>query len=541
MVMLFYMKTYLPQLNAKRTGLAVTLFALVASTLPALPSNARVVPDAGFGVRGKVVTDLFSDYNDANDVKIQSDGKIVVVGIVNESGSENMVITRYAANGELDPEFGEDGVVTVDVNLNADAAQALAIQEDGKLVVVGTTYPTSSNEGDFLVVRLQTNGDPDPTFGTNGITTIDFSSRSDDAAAIAINPSDGSMLVAGVTFLDPVREVGIAKLDSTGSLVPTFGSSGKVQTDLGGDQIVMVSSINLDSSQRIVVAGSTAQLADYEMFVARYDTTGVLDDSFGDSSTGILRRQYVTDPSTANLTIASGLTIQRDGKILVTGYFMAGPTFASIFLSRFSASGADDTTFANDGMKALNAGEEGSGTSIAVQRDGKILVGGYSYIEGKGAQATLIRFTRRGRIQRSFGTNGMFTVGSSDHWEYVNGMVRTSDGSVILAGTIEGGDTDDAFLYRLKGSDLVLPAKPSVYIGSGLRLRPIARYLGLQLPTGSTITARVESSSSTICKIERGALRGLKRGRCVVRVTVTRSDDTSVSRRVTLITRRSFG
>ena len=192
-------------------------------------------------------------------------------------------------------------------------------------------------------------------------------------------------------------------------------------------------------------------------------------------------------------------------------------------------------------MKALNAGEEGSGTSIAVQRDGKILVGGYSYIEGKGAQATLIRFTRRGRIQRSFGTNGMFTVGGSDRWEYVNGMARASDGSVILAGTIEGGDTDDAFLYRLKGSDLVLLAKPSVYIGSRLPLRPIARYLKMQLPQGASLSARVLPASSTICKIERGALRGLKRGRCMVRITVTRSDDTSVSRRVTLITRRNTG
>jgi len=120
-------------------------------------------------------------------------------------------------------------------------------------------------------------------------------------------------------------------------------------------------------------------------------------------------------------------------------------------------------------------------------------------------------------------------------------MVRTSDGSVILAGTIEGGDTDDAFLYRLKGSDLVLPAKPSVYIGSRLPLRPIARYLEMRLPPGASVSAQVVATSRAICKIERGALRGLKRGRCVVRITVTRSDDTSVSRRVTLITRRNFG
>jgi len=138
-------------------------FLLAVLFLPAAPSWAADGDlDTTFGTNGKVTTDIRS-YNSARALAIQSDGKIVVAGEVS-IGGDDFAVVRYNTDGSLDSTFGIDnsGIALTDFGVNNDYAAAIAIQNNSKIVVGG------SSGGDFAVVRHNGDGSLDTTFGAGG-------------------------------------------------------------------------------------------------------------------------------------------------------------------------------------------------------------------------------------------------------------------------------------------------------------------------------------------------------------------------------------
>src|SRR5438105_14398848 len=138
----------------------------------------------------------------------------------------------HAADGDLDPTFGNEGKVLTDFDHSTDIADAVAIQADGKLVVVGTTYRDNdfSNE-DFAVARYNPDGTLDKTFGVGGKVQTDFPGLAAVASSVVIQ-SDGKIVVAGgafplFTFLGDFK---VARYNSNGSLDTSFGDGGIVTT-----------------------------------------------------------------------------------------------------------------------------------------------------------------------------------------------------------------------------------------------------------------------------------------------------------------------
>lgn len=180
--------------------------------------------DHSFGVQGKVSTDFAGDYDDARAVAIQADGKIVVAGFVGSGTDQDIGVARYLSDGSLDMGFGRNGRSTVNTG-TSELGFGIALQPDGKIVVVGRSYPGGGTSGDFAVVRFNSDGTPDPDFGTDGAVTTDFpgSGSYEDARDVAIQ-ADGKIVVVGSTNSGGTTDMAVVRYNPDGSLDVSFGA-----------------------------------------------------------------------------------------------------------------------------------------------------------------------------------------------------------------------------------------------------------------------------------------------------------------------------
>ncbi len=393
--------------------------------------------DSTFGAGGKVVGNI-GNSGYITSLAIQSDGKIVAAGntvVVAGSYYLDFAVVRYNTNGSLDTSFGDNGRVSTDVGGSNDYMLAIAIQPDGKIVAAGTTkaYFNANKTTEYCVVRLSTDGTFDTTFGTNGIVTTDVGSLSysNNAHALGLQP-DGKIVVAGTRDYD----CAIVRYNPDGSLDTSFGSGGIVITDIGGvswkGNYEPAYALAIQSDGKIVIAGSSNR----GFYTARYNTDGSLDTSFG--GTGII----ITDEST--YSIAYALAIQPDGKIVI-----AGETAGDMAIVRYNTDGSLDTSFGGTGKVKtyLISGYADSAKALRIQSDGKMVIAGRG---GSGGNFALIRLNPDGSLDTSFGSNGKVITDLGRHYEMAYALGIQSDGKIVVAGD---GDGDFAIVrYHTTGS-----------------------------------------------------------------------------------------
>ena len=237
-----------------------------------------------------------------------------------------------AAPGDLDPTFGTGGKVVSSFGAPFDAASAVAIQPDGKIVLAGSAF-----NGDFLVVRYNPNGSLDPSFGTGGLVTTDLGG-SDGAVAISVRPS-GKILVAGATTANPGDPMAFAaaRYNPDGSLDTSFGTGGKATAPYGGHTI----SVAIEGDGSFDLAGTVFN-ADADFRVARYLPNGTPDASFGTG--GIV----TTDLGAWDT--AWSIVAQPDGKLVVGGNSGNGADIGTFALARYDPNGSLDASFGANGV-----------------------------------------------------------------------------------------------------------------------------------------------------------------------------------------------
>src|SRR5437762_9331206 len=181
---------------SRRPGIvtAVTVLAFIASTGAARATDGDL--DPAFGRSGKVMTDFNHTTDIGYAVALQSDGKIVVVGTSysnNDYSNEDFAIVRYNPNGSIDTTFGVNGRVTTDFPGLAAVASSVVIQPDGKIVVAGGAFPLFTFLGNFEIARYNTNGSLDTSFGNGGIVTTHFPGGQGSYAFALASQSDGKI------------------------------------------------------------------------------------------------------------------------------------------------------------------------------------------------------------------------------------------------------------------------------------------------------------------------------------------------------------
>jgi uncharacterized delta-60 repeat protein len=317
----------------------------------------------------------FSGSNDwANAVAIQGDGKIVVVGPVGSSGGK-WGIARLNTDGTLDGGFSGDGKTTLDFTTGSDVATDVAIQADQKVVVTGWTAAGNSS---FTVARFTTAGVPDTSFSGDGIATANLTSGQDLSVAVAIDTT-GKIVVAGLAA-GSGGQIGLAKFKSGGGLDTTFSGDGRMLQNIGSGLDIALSVATQPADNAIVVSGETGGTTNQKMLAMRFQTNGALDGTFsGDGKVTI----DITDFEDS----ANSIALQGDGKIVLGGT----ANFEFYTVARLTSAGALDTSFGDDGIMFSNLTASFDVlNSVAIQADGAIVAVGES--SGSGGKASAARF-----------------------------------------------------------------------------------------------------------------------------------------------------
>jgi uncharacterized delta-60 repeat protein len=464
-------------------GYAVHAIAKHSMMLARLDGNGQL--DPSFGEGGYVVTDFGQNQEEAAfKVLIQPDGKIVVVGYAYVSGDNDFAVVRYTPAGKPDATFGGgDGIVTIDLG-DDDRAYDMALQSDGKLVVVGDTLQGNGNTYDFGLVRLEADGSLDDNsngdggFRGNGKFNQDFDSK-EFVDAVAIQP-DGKIVVAGhdafanrgivARFLpNGAREISgfnnyyfapvgselkdlalqpdgkilitgslngdaaFFRLNPTGTPDTSFNNSGIKTINFGGPD--RSETLALLPDGRILGLG-ISNTSTIQGFLVRLWPDGTWD-SGGKQTHGISPGSY---------ELAYALTVQPDGKLLVAGELSSPDnTSSNAFVTRFRADGRVDTGFGKQGTihpaYIFSQPTSRGARAFALQPDGKIVMAGYSDIgSGFNADFLVARWHSNGAPDFNFGLGGFRPVGFPGNGDdYGTALALAPGGKIVVAGNVWNG------------------------------------------------------------------------------------------------------
>jgi uncharacterized delta-60 repeat protein len=387
---------YNKQINVIFSKLILTIFVTFSAFNISFAADGDL--DLSFNGNGKVITHIGDATDDAKASVIQPDGKIVVVGssgCCGITGDNGFAVARYNVDGSLDNTFDGDGRVFTLSGIYGASANAVVIQSDGKIVVAGSSYSKSAS---FAVVRYNTNGSLDTSFGTDGkvLTGIGLNS---EAKAIVIQ-DNGKIIVGGSSSDSSFNQtLAVARYNSDGTLDTTFDNDGIVT----GTTFDCAFSIAIQSDGKIVAQSFSD--------VIRYNSNGSVDSSFGNNGR-VAVGQY-------SIYKTRSLALQTDGKILATGYAQGG-----LSLFRFNTDGIADVSFAGDGSMLLQSGYLIQSNAITTQFDGKIVIAGAA-----ANGVNVFRVNSNGSVDSSFGTNGVVT--SYSDWVEIVSLIIQPDSKIV--------------------------------------------------------------------------------------------------------------
>jgi uncharacterized delta-60 repeat protein len=362
----------------------------------------------------------------------------------------------YAADGDLDPSFSGDGLVNTNFYNTEDEARAVAIQADGKIVAVGTTHIGGTNY-DFSVARYNPNGSLDNSFDGDGRITTNFwctlYCESDDGAyAVAIQP-DGKIVVAGSAEWRDAYSFAVARYNTDGSLDGTFGPG---PYGVYGIKIVIFGDFYSDVS----VAHGVAIQGDGKIVLAGRSTNGGGSTNFalarlnpdGSLDTtfdgdGMLTTNFFGGVDEGHAVAIYGSTI------LVAGFAQVSGFNYDFALARYNPNGSFDTTFDGDGKVTTDffGGDDGA-LSMALQPDGKIVAAGAFYSTGQGYDFGLARYLSNGALDTGFDNDGLQDinfVGGNGTEVALGVAVQPGDSKIVAVGYAPVGGINDFALVRL--------------------------------------------------------------------------------------------
>lgn len=380
--------------------------------------------DLTFDADGIVFTTT-GTFGEANSVAIQPDGKIVVAGTSNMIDVGSFTLTRYNTNGDLDLDFGTDGIVSTFIGVGGGKVSSVAIQMDGKIVVVGSYY--NFDHWDLALTRYNADGSLDLSFGTDGIVVTPLGT-SDEMGLSSALQTDGKIVVGGFISNGIGDDFAVTRFNTDGSLDLSFGTDGFVITSFGTYDD-WAESVAIQSDGKIVAAGWT--LTGFDFALSRYNTDGSLDLTFDTDG-------MVTTNFGAYFGAAKSVAIQADGKIVAAG--KTGHDGIPVFaLTRYNTDGSLDLTFDTDGIVITTIGDvDNMLNSVILQWDGKIVAAGYSN-DGPTTDFTLTRYNTDGSLDLTFDTDGKVTTNIGTGESVANSLKMQADGKIVVAGTSQNG------------------------------------------------------------------------------------------------------
>jgi uncharacterized delta-60 repeat protein len=347
---------------------------------PAAPLNLDPT-FGGYGLAGRVLSDLFPG-TQIRDVLLLPDQRLVAVG----SDGADMLVARFFPDGQLDPDFGVDGVTRLNFANQLDVAFAVALDPDGKLLIAGATSPSLLGDGDFAVARLLADGDPDPAFSLDGLQTIDFNGLNDRARFVLPYSRTGftGRIVVGGSAEENTSplclpacptNLALARLNDNGSLDTGFNGTGKFQPAFDRSEVGLAAANDAGTGGLYVVGGRTGGVAEH--LVVHVSQSGSLYPLFGGD--GIVTG---TVPSTL-------VDVARAG----SQYVAVGAAGDDFGLLGFNGDGDPASGFGSSGVQLADLGGADVAQALLPLLDRTFAVGGVS-----DAGLALARFDTHGAL-----------------------------------------------------------------------------------------------------------------------------------------------
>lgn len=413
-------------------NLFVWLFLASALYIPTTAKSQNGSLDLSFGNAGKVITDFGGSENCAS-IAVQNNGKIVAAGTSYNGNDYDLALARYNTDGSLDTTFGNGGLVIIDVD-SSEFLRSVAIQPDGKIVAAGYII-----NQDFIVVRLNADGTPDNSFGTGGVVITDIAGTHGHATSVVIQ-SDNKILIVGEIYNGIKINIALIRYNTDGTLDNSFANAGIQITSIGSGNDG-ATSVALQTDGKVVISGSTFNGVAFDIFVGRYTSAGMPDNTFGNA--GI---QIVSASPYGNF--ANAVAMQTDGKIVVGGWIMAGPLGIQrdIVVMRLNTNGVLDNSFGNAGIRIAATDSADFGQSMVILSDGKIVVGGRRKT-AQGFDFALNCYNPDGSLDTNFGNGGFVETDIAGMNEWGMACAVQNDGKILLGG-MTGGNASDFALVR---------------------------------------------------------------------------------------------
>jgi uncharacterized delta-60 repeat protein len=388
---------------------------------------------------------------------VYSDGRVVIAGKM--FNNEYFGLVRYTTLGQLDATFGTGGVVTLRQSTNAEGIPlAITVLSDNKILVAGSSWMSSK---DFAVLKLKENGTPDSTFGVNGWASTPVLAFKDEATAMVVQP-DGKILIAGTAEVANNSEVfdfAVARFNANGTIDGGFGTGGVVSTNINANDIP--EGIALQKDGKILVGGTSNKGGDANYTVVRYTSGGVLDGTYGVG--GIATYDLATFGSAGSYDLGHGMAIQSDDKVILTGFSApGGGGNGNVVTIRLTTLGQLDASFSGDGIANFNYGvsntDEGS-RAVALQSDGKIVVGGDTSGEHAWFDLLLLRYKTDGTLDSTFNADGVALSNLTNSEDEFGYALKLFGNRIYMGGSTgaQGGAKNFVLaVYQNDGSPLPL-------------------------------------------------------------------------------------
>ncbi|MEN8200653.1 MAG: delta-60 repeat domain-containing protein, partial [Thermodesulfobacteriota bacterium] len=326
--------------------------------------------DDSFSEEGWVTTRVGHHDDEGRAVAVQDDGRIVVAGSSSNMADDDFALVRYTGEGKLDTTFNMDGRVITDVGGADDHANDLVITDNGKIVAAG--YTLNGTNRDFALVRYKSDGSLDESFGEGGVVALSLQHGDEEISAI-VALEDGSVMAAGYVSGTAGRVTALLRFLPDGSLDKSFADAGIAMVALGSDAVS--NDLVVLEDGRVVATGSHRVEDETRLQLIRFLADGKLDKSFG--SDGIAASVVEGEDSAGN-----GLWVHGDGSILVAGSVgMEGEKDIALF--RYLATGEADMEFGEGGLLRRDIhGEEDDGRAVLTSTE-VILLTGYATLNGQ--------------------------------------------------------------------------------------------------------------------------------------------------------------
>lgn len=380
--------------------------------------------------------------DEANTIVIRSTEQIFLGGYSDNDTS--LIATQYLADGEIDRYFALNGKL-YSTNYPNKITINGSLEKSGYLIVAGQSYNDTNFVVDFTIADF--NGD-----GLNVIATTDFGNGLNYCQSALLQP-DEKIVASGYAFTHRNYDFALARYTKDGIPDSSFGTTGKVTTDIGINQDYAYASA-LQSDGKIVLCGTTYNDKQWQIALIRYNSDGSLDHSFGSSGI-VLTALHDSDDE------AKSIAIQSDGKIVVAGYTRVNKNY-NFALVRYNMNGHLDSTFGKYGVVETSIGSgDAEANGIVIDKIGRIVAVGYSS-NGKDDDFTLACYHANGSLDKNFGAGGITTTDFGYGNDHGNAVALQSDGAIVVAGyAFNGTDKDYAVARYLPDLSLgVIDRKP---------------------------------------------------------------------------------